>query len=98
VLEAGFAANAETFEDDWLTRIENAQLSHPGDPVLQYLAGVTCMRLQLWGKARQLLQQSLVRLQDAGLRRDAWRLLADLALEQGDDQTATDAWRQAAQG
>ena len=55
------------------TRIESAQLSHPGDPELHYLAGVTCMRLQLWGKARQLLQQSLVRLQDAGLRRDAWR-------------------------
>jgi len=98
VLETGFAANAETLEGDWLTRIESAQLSHPGDPVLHYLAGVTCMRLQLWGKARQLLQQSLVRLQDAGLRRDAWRLLADLALEQGDDQAATDAWRQAAQG
>ncbi len=98
VLETGFAANVETLDGEWLTRIESAQLSHPGDPVLQYLAGVTCMRLQLWGKARQLLQQSLVRLQDADLRRDAWRLLADLALEQGDEQAATHAWRQSAQG
>ena len=98
VLETGFAADSQTLESDWLTRIESAQLSHPGDPVLQYLAGVTCMRLQLWGKARQLLQQSLLRLQDAGLRRDAWRQLADLALKQGDEQAATDAWRQAAQG
>ncbi len=98
VLEAGFVANAQALEGEWLTRIESAQLSHPGDPVLQYLAGVTCMRLQLWGKARLLLQQSLVRLQDASLRRDAWRLLADLALEQGDEKAATDAWRQAAQG
>lgn len=97
VLETGFASNAEALEGDWLTRIESAQLSHPGDPVLQYLAGVTCMRLQLWGKARQLLKQALVRLQDAGLRRDAWRQLAELALEQGDNQAATDAWRQAAQ-
>ncbi len=97
VLETGFASNAETLEGDWLTRIENAQLSHPGDPVLQYLAGVTCMRLQLWGKARQLLKQALARLQDPGLRRDAWRQLAELALEQGDNQAATDAWRQAAQ-
>ena len=69
-----------------------------GSPALQYLAGVTCMRLQLWGKARQLLQQSLVRQQDAGLRRNAWRQLADLALEQGDEQGATDAWKRAAQG
>ena len=97
VLELGFSGDTETLADEWLTRIENAQLSHPGDPVLHYLAGVTCMRLQLWGKARQLLQQSLVRLQDAGLRRDAWRQLAALAQEQGDTQAASDAWRSAAQ-
>jgi HemY protein len=97
VLELGFAGGTDTLEGEWLTRIENAQLSHPGDPVLQYLAGMTCMRLQLWGKARQLLQQSLVRLQDAGLRRDAWRQLAALAVEQGDTEAATAAWRSAAQ-
>lgn len=97
VLELGFAGGTETLEGEWLTRIESAQLSHPGDPVLQYLAGVTCMRLQLWGKARQLLQQSLVRLQDGGLRRDAWRQLAALAAEQGDTEAATAAWRSAAQ-
>lgn len=97
VLELGFAGATDTLEGEWLTRIESAQLSHPGDPVLQYLAGVTCMRLQLWGKARQLLQQSLVRLQDAGLRRDAWRQLAALAVEQGDTEAATAAWRSAAQ-
>ena len=96
-LELGFAGGTDTLAGEWLTRIESAQLSHPGDPELHYLAGVTCMRLQLWGKARQLLTQSLVRLQDGGLRRDAWRQLAELALEQGDTQTATDAWRSAAQ-
>ena len=97
-LDAGFASSAESLLDsDWLTRIESAQLSHPGDAVLQYLAGVTCMRLQLWGKARQLLQQSLQRLQDDDLRRDAWRHLAELALVQDDTQAATEAWRNAAQ-
>ena len=65
--------------------------------MLQYLAGVTCMRLQLWGKARQLLTQSLARLRDPALRRDAWRLLAELAQQQGDAETATQAWRNAAQ-
>ncbi len=96
-LEAGFANDPHALEGDWLTRIESAQLSLPGDAVLQYLAGVTCMRLQLWGKARQLLQQSLLRLHDAGLRRDAWRQLAELAIRQGDTEAATAAWRSAAQ-
>ncbi len=96
-LEHGFASSSGGPDAGWLSRIESAQMQQPGDPVLQYLAGVTCMRLQLWGKARQLLTQSLVRLQDAGLRRDAWRLLAELAQEQGDAIAATQAWRNAAQ-
>jgi len=97
-LESGFASGAAApVDNDWLTRIESAQLSHPGDAVLQYLAGVTCMRLQLWGKARQLLQQSLLRLQDTGLRREAWRQLAELALVHDDAQGASDAWRKAAE-
>lgn len=96
-LEAGFTNDTHALEGDWLTRIESAQLSMPGDAVLQYLAGVTCMRLQLWGKARQLLQQSLARLQDNGLRRDAWRQLAELASRQGDTEAATAAWRSAAE-
>ena len=97
VLERGFASVAGAPDVDWLTRIESAQLKNPGDAVLQYLAGVTCMRLQLWGKARQLLTQSLTRLQDVGLRRDAWRLLAELAQQHGDAEAATQAWRNAAQ-
>lgn len=96
-LEQGFSGDASMVDSDWLTRIESAQLSHPGDAILQYLAGVTCMRLQLWGKARQLLQHSLLRLQDPGLRRDAWRMLAELALEHDDVQAASEAWRNAAQ-
>ena len=96
-LERGFASVTGAPDVDWLTRIESAQLKNPGDAVLQYLAGVTCMRLQLWGKARQLLTQSLARLQDTGLRRDAWRLLAELAQQQGDAGAATQAWRNAAQ-
>ena len=96
-LERGFASVAGAPDVEWLTRIESAQMKNPGDAVLQYLAGVTCMRLQLWGKARQLLTQSLTRLQDTGLRRDAWRLLAELAQEQGDTAAATQAWRSAAQ-
>lgn len=98
VLERGFSSVSGAPDNAWLARIEAAQMQNPGDPVLQYLAGVTCMRLQLWGKASQMLTHALSRLQDAALRRDAWRLLAELADRNGDQAAATQAWRNAAQG
>ncbi len=96
-LERGFSQGPTAPDADWLARIETAQMQRPGDAVLQYLAGVVCMRLQLWGKSRQLLTQCLTRLQDPQLRRDAWRLLAEQAQQEGDMEAATQAWRQAAQ-
>jgi len=98
VLERGFSSATGAPDSAWLARIESVQMHNPGDPVLQYLAGVTCMRLQLWGKASQLLTQALTRLQDDALRRHAWRLLADLADRNGDASAALQAWRNAAQG
>jgi HemY protein len=83
-------------ETAWLNRIETAQMANPGDPILQYLAGITCMHLQLWGKAQQLLKQVLPRLQDAGLQRNAWATLADLAERRGDVSAAAQAWQNAA--
>jgi HemY protein len=64
---------------------------------LQYLAGMACMKRQLWGKAQQLLTQALLGLQDARLHRNAWRALAELAEERGDADAAATAWKQAAQ-
>lgn len=96
VLESGFALASGAPEAAWLTRIEQAQLANPGDSALQYLAGIACMRLQLWGKAQQLLKQSLPRLQDAGLERNAWVALAALAERRGDAVAATQAWQNAA--
>ena len=96
VLEYGFALATGTPDSAWLVRIEKAQLANPGDAALQYLAGITCMRLQLWGKAQQLLKQALPRLQDVGLERSAWQGLAELAEQRGDTATATQAWQKAA--
>ncbi len=96
VLEGGFAPAHTAPDVAWLSRIETAQLQSPGDPMLQYLAGVACLRLQLWGKSRQLLTQSLNRLQDTDLRRNAWRQLAQLAEQHGDPDAAVAAWRSAA--
>jgi HemY protein len=96
VLETGFAQATESPDGGWLDRIEKAQMANPGDAALQYLAGITCMRLQLWGKAQQLLKQALPRLQDAGLERSAWQGLAELAEQRGDAVMAAQAWQKAA--
>lgn len=96
ILESGFAIAGEAPDAQWLTRIESAQRAQPRDPVLHYLAGIACMQLQLWGKAQQMLKQSLTLLQDTELRRDAWRALAQLAEQRDDAQAAAHAYREAA--
>ncbi len=80
----------------WLARIEAAQQARPGDAHLQYLAGMVCLRHQLWGKAQNLLGQSVKGLSDAGLQRKAWSALAELAEQRQDMPAALQAWKQAA--
>ena len=95
ILETGFGSNGLPVDAQWLSRIESAQIANPRDAALQYLAGVVCMRLSLWGKAQQMLKQSLALLQDSGLKRDAWRALAEMAEQRQDAAAATEAYRQA---
>jgi len=95
ILETGFGSSGQTVDAQWLSRIESAQIANPRDAALQYLAGVVCMRLRLWGKAQQMLKQSLALLQDSGLKRDAWRALAEMAEQRQDTAAATEAYRQA---
>jgi HemY protein len=95
-LEAGFAQTSGAPQAPWLTRIEQAQLANPGDSALQYLAGIACLRLQLWGKAQQMLRQALPRLQGARLERNAWAALAELAEQRGDLDESRQAWQNAA--
>ena len=95
VLEKSFGKGDGAPDTTWFGRIESAQMANPRDAALQYLAGVVCMRLQLWGKAQQLLKQSLSMLQDNGLKRDAWRALAEMAEQRQDMQAATEAYREA---
>lgn len=91
-LEEGLAS----IDGAWLARIEAAQRANPRDTTLQYLAGMACMHRQLWGKAHQLLRHAALGLQDPRLHRNAYRALARLAEERGDDEAAATAWRQAA--
>ena len=95
ILETCFGSEGQTPDAQWLARIEAAQMANPRDAALQYLAGVVCMRLRLWGKAQQMLKQSLALLQDHGLKRDAWRALAEMAEQRQDAAGATEAYRQA---
>ena len=92
VLEAGLP----NVDSAWLARIEAAQLGRPRDANLQYLAGMVCLSRQLWGKARQLLSQAALGLQDPGLHRRAWRALAVLAEQREDAEAAAHAYQEAA--
>ncbi|WP_296508946.1 heme biosynthesis HemY N-terminal domain-containing protein [Rhodoferax sp.] len=96
VLEMSFGSSDALPDAVWLSRIETAQMALPGDPLLQYLAGVMCVRLSLWGKAQALLKQAIPMLKDAGLKRRAWLALADLAENRLDSKAAAEAYRSAA--
>lgn len=86
----------DSLDGAWLARIEAAQKANPRDGTLQYLAGMACMKRQLWGKAQQLLTHAALGLQDAQLHRNAWRALAELAEQRGDEDKASQAWKRAA--
>lgn len=86
----------DAVDSSWLARIEAAAQANPRDTRLQYLAGMACLKRQLWGKAQQLLTQSTQQLPDARLRRSAWQHLAELAERRGDAQAAAQAWKSAA--
>jgi HemY protein len=91
-LEAGL----DSLDGAWLARIEQSYKDNPRDATLQYVAGMACMKRQLWGKAQQLMSQATVALEDVTLRRNAWRALALLAEERGDASAAEQAWKRAA--
>jgi HemY protein len=76
--------------------VENLQQAQPRDPHLQYLAGMVCLRHQLWGKAQALLTQAAKALQEPDLQRQAWRALALMAEQRQDTAQAAQAWKQAA--
>nr|WP_315464027.1 heme biosynthesis HemY N-terminal domain-containing protein [uncultured Rhodoferax sp.] len=96
VLERSFMSEDAQPDSLWLSRIEAAQMAQPGDPLLQYLAGMVCVRLSLWGKAQALLRQAIPMLKDADMKRRAWLAMAELAEHRSDTKGATDAYKAAA--
>ena len=95
-LACALESGLDSIDGAWLARIEAAQRANPRDATLQYLAGMACMKRQLWGKAQQLMGQAAPSLQDRGLQRNAWRAVAQLAEQRGDMEAAAQAWKKAA--
>lgn len=79
----------------WLSRIEGAQKRWPADARLGYLAAMACCHAGLWGKARQLLTQALLRLSDPELQLRGWQAMAELASQEGDQDASTEALKKA---
>ena len=83
---------------DWLERTETASRTWPADPAVALAAGLVCAERQLWGKARQLLEPAAGHASlPAAARRRAWRTLAHLARQDGDDERAARCDRAAAE-
>lgn len=95
-MEASLADAQAPDARQWLARVEAAQQAQPQDARWQYLAGMVCLRHQLWGKAQGLLSQSVKGLQAPALKRRAWSALAELAEQRQDPTAAAQAWKQAA--
>jgi HemY protein len=74
-----------------LRRAEGWLDAHPNDARLLLALGRMCVRLKLWGKARQYLERSLALEPSAG----AWEALGDTAAGQGDAAQAQQCYRHA---
>lgn len=82
---------------EWLPRLESAAQTLPNDPAVALATGIAMVERQLWGKARRPLEYAAA----AGslgprARRRAWRSLAQLALQEGDELRAQQCERAAA--
>jgi HemY protein len=82
---------------EWLPRLEAALLASPREPAMAYAIGRALAARQLWGKARQLLEQAA---RDETLastaRREAWLHLAAMAEHDDDAARAAACFRAAA--
>lgn len=74
-----------------LRRAEGWLDAHPNDAALLLTLGRMCVRLKLWGKAKQYLQRSLALAPSVG----AWEALGDAFAGQGDAEQAQRCYRNA---
>ncbi len=82
---------------DWLPRLESAAQAFSQEPAVVAAVGQAFAERQLWGKARQLLEQAAAAASLPGqTRRAAWRQLAVLARQEGQAERAAECDRAAA--
>jgi HemY protein len=83
---------------DWLPRVESAVSTFGHEPAVLAAAGAVYAERQLWGKARQVLEQAArATTLPPDVRRQAWRRLAALAREEADEARASACDRAAAE-
>ena len=74
---------------DWLPRLEAAAQAYGHEAAVVAAVGMVFAERKLWGKARRLLEQAAAApALQARTRRMAWRQLAALAREEGDEARA----------
>ena len=82
---------------DWLPRMESAAQAFSHESAVVAAVGMVYAERQLWGKARRLLEQAAAAPGlPARARRAAWRQLATLARQEGDEARAQECDRSAA--
>lgn len=82
---------------DWLPRLEAALSAFGHEPAVVVAVGTAFAERQLWGKARRLLEQGGASpALPARARRRAWRMLAQLARDESQDERAHECERAAA--
>jgi HemY protein len=82
-------AAAEGIGVDWIPSLEAAQQTYPHEAAVQVAVGTTFAARGLMGKARRPLEFAAAdRVLDATARRRAWRTLAAMAREAGDEARA----------
>lgn len=88
---------APGIEQEWLPRLEAALDGFGHEAAVAVAVGMAFADRQLWGKARRLLEHSAsVGGLPAHARRRAWRALAQMAREEGDEARAQTCERAAA--
>ncbi len=93
-----FVGACEGLSVDWLPLLEGSLLALPADTRVAYVVGMALMQRELWGRAAHLLDGVVRTSQaDVAVRRDAWRLLAEIAEREGDEARAQQCYREIAQ-
>ncbi len=97
-LALALVAAVEGLGVEWLPRLEAAAQAHPREGAIALAVGSALAERQLWGKARRLLEEaahdeSLA----AAARRQAWRRIAAIARQEGDEARAAECFEAAAQ-